>query len=110
MSIRLKKSPKSGFAGTAKPANPLIFSEAGLGHSWPGRWPGRRPSSADPDPLGTPLSIREVASLIGCSTWTVRQTLMPRGLPYFRSGGGKLLFYKTQVIRWVVARQQKGDL
>jgi len=63
-----------------------------------------RPSST----LGVPLDIRGVARLIGCSPWTVRQRLMPSGLPYFRSGAsGKLIFYTDQVIRWI-ENQQKG--
>jgi hypothetical protein len=43
--------------------------------------------------LGEPLGIREVAKLIGCSAWTVRQRHVPRGLPHFRSGpSGRLIF------------------
>jgi hypothetical protein len=53
-------------------------------------------------PLGIPLNIREAARMIGCSPWTVRQTLIPRGLPVFRSGAsGKLIFYRDQVVRWI---------
>jgi hypothetical protein len=60
--------------------------------------------------LGPPLSIREVAALIGCSAWTVRQKYVPLGLPHFRTGStGKLLFYKDQVIRWLLG-QQKGEI
>ena len=52
--------------------------------------------------LGQPLSIRQVANLIGCSPWTVRQKLLRRGLPHFRSGtSGRLIFYEVQVVRWV---------
>jgi hypothetical protein len=59
--------------------------------------------------LGTPLSIREVARLIGCSAWTVRQRYVPQGLPHLRSGpSGKLIFYRDQVVRWIVNQQQKG--
>jgi hypothetical protein len=29
-------------------------------------------------PLGAPMGIREVALLIGCSPWSVRQTLLPK--------------------------------
>jgi hypothetical protein len=62
-----------------------------------------------PDPLGEPLSIREVASLIGVSVWTVRQRYLPAGLPHFRcTPEGKLLFYKTQIINWLLTKQQKG--
>ncbi len=70
-----------------------------------------------PDPnmqtevLGDPLGIRDVARLIGCSAWSVRQRFVPQGLPHFRSGpSGKLIFYRDQVIRWVLQKQiqQKG--
>ena len=58
--------------------------------------------------LGRPLNMKEVAALIGCSPWTVRQKLLPQGLPYFRSAAsGKLIFYSDQVIRWI-ERKQKG--
>jgi len=59
--------------------------------------------------LGQPLSIKEAAKLIGCSAWTVRQKYVPLGLPHLRSGpNGKLIFYKNQIIRWLLERQQKG--
>ena len=58
------------------------------------------------DALGRPLDIRGVAALVGCSPWTVRHALLPRGLPHFRSGAnGKLLFYERQVVRWVLRQQ-----
>jgi hypothetical protein len=56
--------------------------------------------------LGPPLSIRQVADLIGCSPWTVRQKLLPKGLPYFRSAAsGRLIFYEVQVVRWIEKMQ-----
>ena len=56
--------------------------------------------------LGEPLSIRQVAQVIGCSVWSVRQQLIPKGLPHFRSGpNGKLIFYRDQVVRWILSRQ-----
>lgn len=59
--------------------------------------------------IGEPMTIREVANLIGCSVWTVRQQFLPQGLPHFQSGpSGKLIFYRDQVIRWILLRQQKG--
>jgi hypothetical protein len=59
--------------------------------------------------LGPPLSIREAAALIGCSPWTVRQKLIPWGLPHFRSAAsGKLIFYRDQIIRWIESQQQGG--
>jgi hypothetical protein len=60
--------------------------------------------------LGLPLDIRGVAELIGCSPWTVRQRLMPSGLPFFRFGAsGKFIFYTNQVVRWIEARQKGGS-
>jgi hypothetical protein len=56
--------------------------------------------------LGVPLCIEEAAELIGCSPWTVRQTLIPRGLPHFRfRANGRLVFYRDQVIRWIENQQ-----
>ena len=57
--------------------------------------------------LGAPLDIEATATLIGCSPWTVRQVLIPAGLPCFRSRpNGKLIFYTQQVVRWIVHRQR----
>ena len=59
--------------------------------------------------LGPSLDIRQVAKLIGCSPWTVRQKLIPMGLPVFRStASGKLIFYTNQVVRWIERQQQGG--
>ena len=58
--------------------------------------------------LGTPMTIKQVAQLIGCSVWSVRQSLLPKGLPHFRSGpNGKLIFYEQQVVRWVLQMQRR---
>jgi hypothetical protein len=66
-------------------------------------------SNADRDALGAPLTIRQVARLIGCSAWTVRQRHLPQGLPCFRSGrAGKLIFYRNQVVAWILRRQKGG--
>jgi hypothetical protein len=60
--------------------------------------------------LGEPLSVRDVAALIGCSPWTVRQTLIPKGLPCFRSAAsGRLIFYRQQVVRWILRQQRRGE-
>ena len=65
--------------------------------------------AATGDPLGAPLSIRAVAAMLGCSAWTIRQRHIPDGLPYFRSGpNGKLIFFRDQVVAWILERQQKG--
>jgi hypothetical protein len=64
--------------------------------------------TAPPDNLGEPLTIRDVAQLIGVSAWTVRQRCLPSGLPHFRLGStGKLVFYRDQVVRWILEQQQK---
>jgi hypothetical protein len=90
------------------------FLPASLGQHYPSQYPTLPGASvAPPRPsgstreLGPPLSIRETAHAIGCSAWTVRQILLPRGLPCFRSRpGGKLIFYSNQIAEWV--RQQQG--
>jgi len=72
------------------------------------------PSGARPEPqpgpsLGPPLDLAGVAALIGCSPWTVRQTLIRKGLPHFRPGAsGHLIFYRDQVVRWICEQQSKG--
>jgi len=65
--------------------------------------------STAPDILGEPLAITEVARLIGCSVWTVRQRYLPSGLPYFRIGKiGRLTFYRNQVVKWILENQITG--
>src|ERR1017187_2806814 len=59
--------------------------------------------------LGEPLNLKRVAELIGCSPWTVRQRHLPAGLPHVRAGAsGKLIFYRDQVVRWILENQKKG--
>ena len=77
--------------------------------------PEKRPTGVDSGvqngdvgELGAPIGIAEVARLVGCSVWTVRQRLLPRGLPYFRSApNGRLIFYRRQVVTWIVLQQQE---
>ena len=105
-------------ARTLKPARLRGLTGPAPGHHSPGAWPGqpgpfpREPGAiseasgsrraATGSSLGPPLTIAEVAGLIGCSPWTVRQTLIPRGLPHFRfKANGRLIFYRDQVIRWI---------
>lgn len=65
-------------------------------------------SGRNHDLLGEPLSIWEVARMIGCSAWTVRNRLLRLGLPHFRSGpSGRLIFYRDQVVRWILQKQQE---
>jgi hypothetical protein len=60
--------------------------------------------------LGPPMTIGDVATLIGCSPWTVRHTLLRRGLPHFRcKASGRLIFYRDQVIRWIEKIQEENQ-
>lgn len=60
------------------------------------------------EPLGEPMSVLGVARLIGCSVWTVRHRLLRQGLPHFRvNGSRKLIFYRNQVIRWILEKQKE---
>ena len=78
-----------------------------LGQSYPQENP--HPRGIEMSPLGMPLSIRAVASMLGCSLWTVRQRHIPDGLPHFRSGpNGKLIFFRDQVVAWILHQQRKG--
>jgi hypothetical protein len=97
----------SGFRENGNAAQIQGFPHTGLGQSYPQHYP--QPLQYGNDLLGTPLSIREVAQLIGCSPWTVRQKYLPRGLPCLRSGpSSKLIFYRDQVVAWILTQQRKG--
>lgn len=101
---------KSGFDNRGNAKHSLSATPGDLGQSYPQQYP--HPVDADgtlAEPLGAPLSIREVAGVIGCSPWTIRQRYLPAGLPHHRlTPNGKLIFYRNQVIRWLITRQQKG--
>ena len=93
----------SGFDGGAEGQETLGFSHDAPGHSCPRHCP--QPTDA----LGEPLSIQEIARVLGCSAWTVRHGYLPQGLPHFRSGsGGKLVFFRNQVVEWILHEQKKG--
>jgi hypothetical protein len=78
------------------------FPHDPLGQNYPQHYPHVH------ETLGEPLSIRQVAGLIGCSAWTVRHRYLPQGLPHFRSGSaGKLVFYRNQVVQWILQQQRK---
>ena len=71
--------------------------------------PTEASTEANFDILGEPMGIREVAELIGCSAWTVRQRYVPYGLPHMRSApNGKLIFYRNQITHWLLRQQEKG--
>ena len=85
------------------------ISEDWAGHKRPGQRPEQRPGTHAETSLGPPLDIRAAAELIGCSPWTVRQRLIPKGMPFFRAAAsGKLIFYTNQIIRWIEKQQSKG--
>ena len=95
---------KSGFDGSGQLKDSLALGLNGLGQCYPQQKP-----ALDVELLGEPLSIREVACLIGCSVWTIRQRYLPVGLPHLRlRPNGKLIFYKNQIIQWLLTEQQKG--
>jgi len=108
-------SPKAYLRRPPKPVRLRPFSALSLGQCWPRHWPGQpgpvvaQPKAVlgPPGPeLGEPLGIHHAAQLIGCSPWTVRQTLIPRGLPHFRfKASGRLIFYRDQIIRWIESQQ-----
>lgn len=94
-----------------KSADSLDLSATSPGQKCPRQcpYPEDHEIEATTEPLGAPLSINEVANLIGVSVWTVRMKFLPAGLPHLRSGPqGKLIFYKNQIIRWLLVEQRKG--
>lgn len=102
---------ESGQGRPRKVANLLDLSAPGLGQNCPSQYPqSDDPDSSEiPESLGVPLSIQEVAALIGVSVWTVRHRYLPAGIPYFRTKPqGKLIFYKNQIIHWLLTEQRKG--
>jgi hypothetical protein len=106
---------ESGFAGQGKAMNLLPFEAEHLGQPCPKSCPQHCPyretveSGELPEALGEPLSIREVASLIGCSVWTIRQRYLRARIPFLRlRPHGKLIFYRNQIIHWLLVEQQKG--
>jgi hypothetical protein len=71
--------------------------------------PGAVNESLHGSPLGEPLTIEDVALLLGCSPWTIRQKYLPQGLPCLRaSASGKFVFFRGQVVSWILERQTKG--
>ena len=99
----------SGFAEGGNALQIQRFSPVSYGQSYPQHCP--QEIECGDEPLGAPLSIRDVAGLLGCSIWTVRQSYLPLGLPYLRTGPhSKLIFFRDQVIRWILQHQQKGGI
>jgi hypothetical protein len=107
---------ESGIGRSPNAAELLEIMKPPMGQHCPNHYPtqpvatGSQPVASGADArLGQPLDIRQVARLIGCSPWSIRNTWIPKGLPHFRSGASsKLTFYEAQVVRWIERQQQKG--
>ena len=96
---------KAGNAHDAHAAETFNVSRVPSGQSCPHHYPHPE------DALGEPLTIRDVARLLGCSDWTVRHAYLPKGLPHLRSGPmGKLVFFRNQVVLWILQHQRKGGM
>jgi hypothetical protein len=112
----IASAPRAPGPGARKPraaqwGRPRILRQPGPIVREPGPFPEAlgSPRRAAAPSLGVPLCIEEAAKLIGCSPWTVRQTLIPRGLPHFRfRANGRLIFYRDQLIRWIENQQLEG--
>jgi hypothetical protein len=95
----------SGFAERGNTLQIKGFPPMSYGQNCPQHYP--QTAECGNEPLGAPLSIREVARLIGCSAWTVRQSYLPQGLPHLRSGPrSKLIFFRDQIVRWILEHQR----
>jgi hypothetical protein len=102
---------KYGLAETAKATETLEFSGSGPGQRNPQHCPqppGGNHSSVSPGSIGEPMDIGQVAALLGCSAWTIRQRYLRQGLPHLQaSARGKLVFFREQIVAWVEKRQQQ---
>lgn len=116
MVIRRFGRKESGIGRAPAAAELLEIMRPPVGQHCPRQKPtrpeaeGREPAATGSLPrLGQPLSIAQVARLLGCSPWSVRNTWIPRGLPFFRSGASsKLIFFEAQIVRWIERQQAKG--
>lgn len=60
--------------------------------------------------LGEPLDVRDVAKIVGCSVWNIKNRCLKAGLPHLRFGAnGKLLFFQRQVVKWIIDQQRSID-
>lgn len=107
---RGREGHRSDFAQMRNTAETLDFSAFSLGQRNPGDYPQHYPASESaPSNLGEPIDIEDVAKLLGCSVWTVRQRYLPRGLPHIQaSARGRFVFFRKQVVDWILERQKKG--
>lgn len=117
MNIRRFRGMESGIRRPPIAAELLEMMKPPVGQHYPTHCPTPPPASGGQPAatvaesrLGQPLNIRQVASLLGCSPWSIRNTWIPKGLPHFRSGASsKLIFYEAQVVRWIERQQQGGQ-
>src|SRR3954468_22419841 len=109
MPEHVKETRKFGFADAAKSAETLDFSGPDRGQLCPQDYPHIDiAETSAPDALGGAMSIGQVAQMLGCSVWTVRQRYIPQGLPHLRaSAAGRLVFFRNQVTTWILERQKK---
>ena len=116
MAIRRFDGKESGIRKGPKAADLLELMRPPIGQHYPKHYPtqpvasgGQPVASGAESRLGQPLDVRQVARLLGCSPWSIRNRWIPKGLPHFRSGASsKLIFYEAQVVRWIERQQQKG--
>lgn len=116
MAVRRFDRKESGIGKPPNAAELLEIMRPPLGQHCPTQKPmrlgasGVQPQASGAEArLGRPLTISQVARLLGCSLWSVRNTWIPRGLPHFRSGASsKLIFFEAQVVRWIERQQTKG--
>jgi len=102
---------KSGFGENPKPTETLDIVRPNLGQLCPQDYPQSQQANSGvaQHDLGDAIDITTVAEMLGCSPWTVRQRYLPQGLPHIRaSARGRLVFFRAQVNRWILKRQQKG--
>lgn len=107
--MRSRKGYRSAFAAVRTNAETLGSTAFSLGQRNPDHYPQHCPPGEIPEfPLGSPLAIEDVALIFGCSPWTIRQKYLPLGLPHLRtSSTGKLVFFRDQIVRWILKRQEK---
>jgi hypothetical protein len=114
MAIRNRSSKDSALPNPKRQAesrsNMLKTGDLGslpIGQLWPSHWPtAGEPQESRPG-LGRPLTIRQVAAMLGCSPWSVRNTWMPKGLPFVRTGEcSRIYFFEEQIIDWL--KEQQG--
>ena len=102
---------KYGLTETGKATETLEFSRSDLGQRYPQDCPQLQHAAHlldSPGSLGDPMDIGQVATLLGCSAWTVRQRYLRQGLPHLRTcATGKLIFFREQVADWILKRQQQ---